>query len=71
MLPTFIRFRDLKVRGVVNSWPQLKNLIDRYGFPSGRLTSPQIRVWTEDEVAEWLASRPIEPGPPKGAGEGR
>jgi predicted DNA-binding transcriptional regulator AlpA len=66
MLPTFLRFRDLKERNVVDSWPQLNNLIDNYGFPPGRLTSPQIRVWTESEIAEWLASRPTEKGRAKG-----
>jgi hypothetical protein len=65
-LPTVYRFKHLKERGIVDSWPQLKNLIDNYGFPAGRLTSPQVRTWTEDEIAEWYASRPIGPGVAKG-----
>jgi predicted DNA-binding transcriptional regulator AlpA len=65
-LPTVYRFKHVKERGIVDSWPQLKNLIDNYGFPPGRLTSPQIRAWTEDEIAEWYASRPIGPGIAKG-----
>ena len=32
-----------------------------YGFPLGRLLGPGTRVWTEDEINEWLASRPVEP----------
>jgi len=67
MLPVLLRFRDLKERGVVTSWPQLKSLIENYGFPPGRLTSPQIRTWTEDEIVDWYMSRPAEPGPAKGA----
>ena len=61
-----LRFRDIKGQGIADSWPQLKNLIDNYGFPPGRLTSPQIRTWTEDEIAEWYASRPTGPGVVKG-----
>jgi predicted DNA-binding transcriptional regulator AlpA len=61
-----VRFRDLKKRGLVDSWPQLKNLIDNCNFPPGRLISPQVRTWDEQEIADWYASRPVEPGPAKG-----
>ena len=61
MLPTYIRFRDLKERGIVDSWPQLKFMIDNYGFPAGRLASPQVRIWSEDEVADYLANPPFLP----------
>ena len=68
MLPTLLRFRDLKERGYVDSHPQLKHLIEKYGFPRGRLASPHIRTWTVDEVAEWYASRPTKSTEPlKGA----
>jgi hypothetical protein len=62
-----LRFRDLKARGVVNSWPQLKRLQRLCGFPLGRMLSPNIRAWTEEEVDAWLASRPIEGPEPRGA----
>ena len=55
----FIRFRDIKERGIVANWPQLRNLIEKYGFPPGRLLGPQTRVWDEEaEIEPWLASRP-------------
>jgi len=67
MLPVFYRFKNLKALGIADSRPQLKNLIDNYGFPTGRLLSPQVRGWTEEEVTEWLASRPRAPGVARGA----
>ena len=60
MLPTFIRFKELKARNVVGSWPQLRDLQERSGFPLGRLIGA-VRCWTETEIAEWLESRPVEP----------
>ena len=59
-LPVCLRFHDLKERGFVKSWPALRNLILHSGFPPGRLTGPQIRVWTEQEVLEWFNTRPTE-----------
>ena len=57
--PTLLRFADLKARGIINSWPSLRKYVDHYGFPPGRKISPQTRVWTDEEVAAWLASRPL------------
>jgi predicted DNA-binding transcriptional regulator AlpA len=67
MLPTFIRFNDLKARGIAKSWAQLGHLQKHHGFPAGRLLSPQIRAWTEEEVADWLATRPTDKAPLRGA----
>jgi hypothetical protein len=55
----FLRFSDLKDRGIFNSRMTLKRAIDERGFPQGRLLTPGCRAWTEDEVSEWLASRPV------------
>ena len=33
----WLRFRDLKARQIVDSWPQLRNLIEKYDFPRGRM----------------------------------
>ena len=66
MLPTYIRFKVLKQRGIARSWPYLKDLIEDHGFPPGQLLSPQIRVWDESSVAAWIAARPAEPAPPRG-----
>jgi len=57
---TLLRFSDLRACGIVKSWPQLKRLQQLHGFPRGRMLSPNIRAWTEDEVSGWIASRPVE-----------
>ena len=54
-----LRFADLKQRGVVRSRMTLARWIAGEGFPPGKLLSPSCRVWSEEEVARWLASRPI------------
>jgi predicted DNA-binding transcriptional regulator AlpA len=58
MLPNFIRFRDLKERQIVNSWPQLGRMIRDEAFPRGKMLGPNTRAWSEQEIADWLASRP-------------
>jgi hypothetical protein len=59
-MTVLLRFRDLRARGIVNSWPQLKRLQQLHGFPLGRMLSPNCRAWTEEEVDEWIVSRPRE-----------
>ena len=54
------RYRDLKARGVVNSRAMLKLMIDKYGFPEGKMLSPNCRTWTEAEVLAYYAARPSE-----------
>jgi hypothetical protein len=55
-----LRFADIKERGIVRSWAQLKRLQAEHDFPLGRLLSPNIRVWDEEEeVDPWVASRPV------------
>lgn len=60
-LPTLVRFEDLRQRGIVTTWAGLRHLQVHAGFPLGRLLGPSSRVWTTDEINNWLASRPIEP----------
>jgi predicted DNA-binding transcriptional regulator AlpA len=55
----WLRFRDLKNRGLVKSWPQIKRLIEEYGFPPGRMLSPNVRAWTDEEVEQYENSRPV------------
>jgi len=55
-----IRFRHLKERGIADSYAQLNRLIENYHFPIGKMLSPNIRSWTEQEVAEWIATRPCD-----------
>ncbi|MBZ9910130.1 hypothetical protein LB557_29435 [Mesorhizobium sp. BR115XR7A] len=59
MTQKLLRFRDLQERGIVASWPQLKRLVEHNGFPPGRYLGENSRFWTDDEVALWLASRPL------------
>ena len=64
--------RDLKERGIVDSWAQLGNLIKKHRFPPGRMLGPNTRIWDEeDEIEPWLASRPIAGPQPRGAAKGR
>ncbi|MEJ0096220.1 MAG: AlpA family phage regulatory protein [Methylocella sp.] len=53
-----IRYTDLVAKGVVNSRMTLKRMIDLQGFPPGRLVTPNSRAWTEEEVDQWIESRP-------------
>jgi hypothetical protein len=55
-----LRFRDLKARGVVDSWAQLRRLIDHCEFPTGKLLSPNCRTWDEQEIDAWYAARPVK-----------
>jgi len=60
-MTVYLRFADLKARGIVNNWPSLKNRIKKFGFPCGRLIGPNTRAWTEEEVERWIAARPTAP----------
>ena len=62
-----LRFRDLKDRGVVDSWAQLRRLIDHCEFPTGRMLSPNQRTWDEQEIDDWYATRPVKGPEPRGA----
>jgi len=59
MTEIFLRFRDLKARGIVNNWPTLKRWVAVLGFPSGRYLG-SARVWLESEVEDWIKSRPTK-----------
>jgi hypothetical protein len=69
----YLRFRDLRARGIVKSWPALKRLQERAGFPIGKLIGPNTRAWDEDkEINPWLDSRPTAAKPvPKSPGRPR
>jgi predicted DNA-binding transcriptional regulator AlpA len=58
-MTVFLRFRDLKARNICANHTTLLRWIAREGFPPGRLLGPNTRVWSEEEVNAWLASRPI------------
>jgi predicted DNA-binding transcriptional regulator AlpA len=66
-----LRYRDLVERGIVRNRPTLRNWIRDRGFPPGQLTGPNTRTWCEDEVQEYLDSRPSAPKPTPPIGEGK
>jgi predicted DNA-binding transcriptional regulator AlpA len=66
MIPRFLRFADLQAARIVESRVQLKNLIERDGFPSGIKLGPNTRAWPEREVEAWLATRGDYPQAPRG-----
>jgi hypothetical protein len=55
-----LRFSDLKDRGIVSNYVTLARWIEREGFPPGFMMGPNTRAWRENEVEEWLASRPTD-----------
>jgi predicted DNA-binding transcriptional regulator AlpA len=54
----FLRFADLKERGVINNWQTLRRWIEREAIPPGIMLGPNCRAWAEDEIDAWLDSRP-------------
>ena len=58
----YVRFADLKGRGIVSNHVTLKRWIEKEGFPPGILLGPNSRAWLESEIEAWLASRPTERG---------
>jgi predicted DNA-binding transcriptional regulator AlpA len=59
-LPQFVRFNDLRRAGVARTRKQIKQLVERHGFPSGILLSPNVRAWRVAEIKTWLRDRPVE-----------
>jgi predicted DNA-binding transcriptional regulator AlpA len=60
LVPKILRQRDLETLNISKSDTQTKYLQREHSFPLGRLLSPNIRGWTEQEVADWLAARPVD-----------
>jgi hypothetical protein len=59
-IPFFITQDDLQQRKISSSAKQTRYLTEKHGFPIGRMISPNIRAWTEQEIADWLKARPTE-----------
>jgi predicted DNA-binding transcriptional regulator AlpA len=59
-VPKFLRLKNLEERGIAKTHQAVRHMQIHQGFPLGRLLGPGTRVWTEDEINEWLASRPVE-----------
>jgi hypothetical protein len=71
MTTKWLRYNDLRALNVVTSWTQLKRLVELHGFPTGRMLSPNVRAWTEDEINAYCGSRPVEGPEPRGAAKQR
>jgi hypothetical protein len=54
VLPTYVRFADLKQSGVVNDYSTLLDYIERRKFPPGFRLSRKARVWDAADVARWV-----------------
>lgn len=53
----FWRYSDLKSRGIVNNRMTLQRWIERLHFPQGFLLGPNTRVYSVEEVNDWLTLR--------------
>jgi predicted DNA-binding transcriptional regulator AlpA len=54
-----LNYTDLVAMGVVRSRMTLWRMIQGQGFPPGILISANRRAWLEEDVRNWLASRPV------------
>jgi predicted DNA-binding transcriptional regulator AlpA len=53
----FLKFTDLKARGIVNNRMTLRRWIADQAFPTGIQLGPNSVAWRDDEIENWLASR--------------
>jgi predicted DNA-binding transcriptional regulator AlpA len=58
--PLLARYADLEREGICRSRQDLKNKIDRLGFPPGFMLSANCRAWRWVDVEAWFDSRPIK-----------
>jgi hypothetical protein len=58
-MTVWLRFSDLKARGIVGNWQTLTRWIEQEGFPAGVMLGPNTRAWSEAEVQAWLDARPV------------
>ncbi|MGF1594622.1 MAG: helix-turn-helix transcriptional regulator [Kiloniellaceae bacterium] len=56
----FLRFDDLKARGIVRSRATLSRMIRKEGFPRPVKLSPQVAAYPAAEVDAWLCQRAEE-----------
>jgi hypothetical protein len=52
----YLRFADLKARGIVGNWQTLQRWIREQGLPAGRMLGPNTRAWSEEEVEGAMAA---------------
>jgi predicted DNA-binding transcriptional regulator AlpA len=56
-MTTLLRYSDLEKRGIVRNRATLRRWIQKEGFPSGTMLGPNTKVWTEEEIAAYIAER--------------
>ena len=54
------RFCDLRSQGIISNRTTLRNRIRRDGFPAGKMTGPNERTWSPEEIFEWIETRPAK-----------
>lgn len=52
------KFRHLQNAYIVRDRVDLKNKVENFGFPPGRLLTPRDRQWTGAELNQYFESRP-------------
>ena len=60
----YLRYPDLRARGIINNRMTLRRWIADHGFPAAVQLGPNSVAWREDEVEAWLASRERARGEP-------
>jgi predicted DNA-binding transcriptional regulator AlpA len=68
-MTVYLRFRDLKARGIVRNHTTLQRWICDRGFPPGTWLGPNSKAWSEDEIEAWLAAQPKGPRRKNGGGD--
>ena len=53
----WLRFADLKARGIVRNRVTLSRWIQNLDFPPGYMIGMNTRAWPEPEIEAWLAER--------------
>ena len=58
-IPILLRQKEVAASlGVTDQ--TLRSWIAAGHFPAGRRLGPKRRIWTEDQVTEWLTSKPLD-----------
>jgi prophage regulatory protein len=53
----YLRFADLKARGIIDNRVTLQRWVAELGFPPAVKLGPNTLAWREDEIEAWLGSR--------------
>jgi predicted DNA-binding transcriptional regulator AlpA len=56
--PWFLRYKDLTKLGIFRSPMTMKRAIDCGDLAQGRMLSANVRAWSQEEIAQYIATRP-------------